>query len=272
MEGKKMAFELIPGTVFSLIMMIIIIIAIFISIRMSVSGSIEPKLRSLPALEAIPEAVGRCAEVGRSCFMTFGYGPQGLKGDQAGQWMAALSVMGAVADECIAVDVPMIITTCAIDTVPVANDILREAFVRQGKSEAYNLDIIRFVPAESGNQFVYVQSVLGTIAREKPGATILVGPYYAESILFGEASYYQGAYSISGTANMHQLPFFIVTTNYTLLGEETFAAGAALSGEPAQTGAIFGQDISKYITLAVLIIGVLASFFGIQTIIHFLEM
>jgi hypothetical protein len=263
---------LIEGKIFSFVLLIIMVVVIYLAMEVNMRGTVKSTIRSLPAIDAIPEAVGRCAELGKPCFQTFGYGPEGLKGDQAGQWIAALSILSFVADECVKLDVPMIVIPCAVDAVTVANDIIREAYIAGGKPEGFSLDIVRYVPAEAGNQFTYIQSVLGVMSREKPGANILVGPYYAESIIFGEESFNQGALSISGTANMHQLPFFIVTTDYTLLGEETFAAGALLSDEPAQLGTILGQDISKIISIIVLLIGVFAASAGLESILHLLEM
>ena len=61
-----------------------------------------------------------------------------------------------------------------------------------------------------------------------------------------------GAIQVAGTAQVSQLPFFVAACDYTLIGEEFFAASAYLSGEREQLGSIFGQDLGK--TLAILVI------------------
>ena len=52
-----------------------------------------------------------------------------------------------------------------------------------------------------------------------------------------------------------QLPFFVAACDYTLIGEEFFAASAYLSGEPEQLGSLKGQDIGKLFVGVFLIIG-----------------
>ena len=82
-----------------------------------------------------------------------------------------------------------------------------------------------------------------------------MGAFYAESLLFAETGNSIGAIQIGGTAEPSQLPFFVAACDYTLIGEEFFAASAYLSGEPAQLGSIRGQDIGKLIAAAIVVLG-----------------
>jgi hypothetical protein len=50
----------------------------------------------------------------------------------------------------------------------------------------------------------------------------------------------------------------VAACDYTLIGEEFFAASAYLSGEPDQLGSLKGQDVGKMIVAAGIIIGVAA--------------
>ena len=52
-----------------------------------------------------------------------------------------------------------------------------------------------------------------------------------------------------------QLPFFVAACDYTLIGEELFAASAYLSGEPDQLGSLKGQDFGKLLCAALIIAG-----------------
>ena len=52
-----------------------------------------------------------------------------------------------------------------------------------------------------------------------------------------------------------QLPFFVAACDYTLIGEELFAASAYLSGEPKQLGSLKGQDVGKIIAMAAILLG-----------------
>ena len=53
------------------------------------------------------------------------------------------------------------------------------------------------------------------------------------------------------------LPFFVAACDYTLIGEELFAASAYLSKEPRQLGSLKGQDVGKAIILFFLAVGII---------------
>jgi hypothetical protein len=86
-----------------------------------------------------------------------------------------------------------------------------------------------------------------------------MGSFFAESLLLAEVANSVGAIQIAGTAQTAQLPFFVAACDYTLLGEEFFAASAYLSGEPDQLGSLKGQDVGKLIVAAVVVFGVAAA-------------
>jgi len=54
-----------------------------------------------------------------------------------------------------------------------------------------------------------------------------------------------------------QLPFFFAACDYTLIGEELFAASAYLSKDPKLLGSLKGQDVGKFIFLLVILFGVI---------------
>ncbi|MEM3615752.1 MAG: DUF6754 domain-containing protein, partial [Candidatus Methanomethylicia archaeon] len=98
------------------------------------------------------------------------------------------------------------------------------------------------------------------------------GAYWAESLQLSEVGYRVGAMQVSGTANTHQIPFFVVATDYCLIGEEIFAAGAYLSKDPAMIGSIVAQDIGKIISLILIVLGILIGLSGSKIIVDLLNM
>jgi len=97
----------------------------------------------------------------------------------------------------------------------------------------------------------------GIMLREKPAANFFMGAYMAESLLLAELGGTTGAIQIAGTDSDHQLPFFIAACDYTLIGEELYAASAYLSREPVLVGTLRGQDFGKGFLLGVLVLGVI---------------
>jgi hypothetical protein len=107
-----------------------------------------------------------------------------------------------------------------------------------------------------------VAAVNGMMLRERPAANLLLGAFFAESLLLAETGHSIGAIQIAGTANVHQMPFFVVACDYTLIGEEYYAASALLSNEPLLLGSLKASDIVKLILIIVILIGCLLITFG----------
>ncbi len=55
--------------------------------------------------------------------------------------------------------------------------------------------------------------------------------------------------------NTVQIPFFLAACDYTLIGEEIYAAGAYLSKEPNLVGTVVGQDWGRIATFLVMLVG-----------------
>jgi hypothetical protein len=56
-----------------------------------------------------------------------------------------------------------------------------------------------------------------------------------------------------------QLPFFVAACDYTLIGEELFAASAYLSQDRMMMGSLKGQDAGKAIAMMFVLVGVAAA-------------
>jgi hypothetical protein len=129
---------------------------------------------------------------------------------------------------------------------------VKGGYLQAGRPDAYDPNSVRFVSPE---QFAYVASVTGIMLRDRPAAHIFMGSFYAESLLLAETGFATGAIQVAGTANVHQLPFFVVACDYTLIGEELFAASAYLSGDPKLVGGLKGADWIKIVVIVVIVVG-----------------
>jgi len=82
-----------------------------------------------------------------------------------------------------------------------------------------------------------------------------------------ETGFEAGSIQIAGTDQLIQMSFFIVACDFTLIGEELFAASAYLSKEPEQVGSIKGQDWGKVIFAGLSFLGVVSVL--LENKIHF---
>jgi hypothetical protein len=134
----------------------------------------------------------------------------------------------------------------------ICQEMVKESYLAAGRPDAYKEDTNFFITPD---QFAYTAAVDGIMLRERPAANFFMGYYYAESLLLAETGASTGAIQIAGTDADHQLPFFITSCDYTLIGEELYAASAYLSREPTLVGTLRGQDLGKGAVLSIIAIG-----------------
>ncbi|MCX6827418.1 MAG: hypothetical protein NTV06_09195, partial [candidate division Zixibacteria bacterium] len=111
--------------------------------------------------------------------------------------------------------------------------------------------------------FALAAAINGIMVRERPAANIFMGAFFAESLLLAETGNAAGSIQIAGTAEPEQLPFFIASCDYTLMGEELYAASSYLSHEPLLLGGLKGQDFIKAILVVIIIVGIVLLTFGL---------
>jgi hypothetical protein len=131
-------------------------------------------------------------------------------------------------------------------------EVIKQAYNVAGRPDAYSDDMVHYVTDE---QFGFVAAVNGIMVREKPATCFYLGAFFAESLILAETGNSIEAIQIAGTAMPAQLPFFVAGCDYTLIGEELFAASAYLSGEPRQLGSLKGQDVGKALAMLAIIVG-----------------
>ncbi|OAI54281.1 hypothetical protein AYO47_03190 [Planctomyces sp. SCGC AG-212-M04] len=205
-------------------------------------------IRKISALDAIDEAVGRATEMGKSCL--FVTGVQDLNEIET---IAGITVLSRVAEKAAEYDATVVVPTSRSLVMTAARETSQAAYLAAGRPDAYQEDRIYYV---TDDQFGFVAHLSGYMMREKPAACFYMGQFYAESLLLGETGNTIGAIQIAGTAQPAQLPFFVAACDYTLIGEEFFAASAYLSRDPDQLGSLKGQDVGKLLVMSIIVIGV----------------
>lgn len=206
-------------------------------------------VRKLAGLDAIDEAVGRATEMGKPVLFM-----PGIQEVSEIQTIAGLSILGRVAGYTAEYETELLVAVQYPVVMAAAQEIVKDSYTNAGKKELYNDKIVQYV---AGSQFALAAAVNGIMTRVRPAANIFMGAFYAESLLLAETGNLTGAIQISGTANPEQLPFFIAACDYTLMGEELYAASAYLSGEPKMLGSLKGQDFMKVIITVLIIVSVL---------------
>jgi len=254
------------GTLAGFVVVIFCFILFPLCLEYTKRGKLKPKIRSIPGIMAIEEAIGRATEMGRPVMFI-----PGISAMTNAATLAGLSILGYTARRTAKLGAELL--------VPIRNpivqlsvlDILRESYMMEGASDVYESKVKDEVVFLSNSQFGFTSGAVGIMERRNVAANLLLGGFAAESLVLAEAGNRLGAMQISGTQNIYQIPFFFAASDYTLIGEELFAAGAYLSEDPVQLGAIKGEDYLRYLVLGLLILGVALVTAGSQWLVHLME-
>lgn len=219
----------------------------------------EIYIRPIAGLAAIDEAIGRATEMGRPVLYVTGLVGLDIVG------LCSMAILGQVAKLCARYDLRLIVPTYSYILYPIAEEAVREAYAGEGKLDLFNAEDVLYIPG----QFPYAAACVGLMHREKVAANFFFGFFYAESLILAEAGNQVGAIQVAGTPSTLQLPFFVTACDYTIIGEEYYAATAYLTKEPTMLGSLVGQDMGKVTITVLVILGVIfATLVALASSVH----
>ena len=228
------------------VILILLVTAILFFILQARQGK-RLSIRKIAGLEAVEEAVGRATEMGKS--VLFVPGSRDLDDLQT---IAGLSILGSVAKMTAQYEARLDVPVNRSLVMAAGQETVKEAYLAVGRPDLYKPEIVHYITDE---QFGYVAALEGIMVRERPAACFYMGAFLAESLILAETGNSIGAIQIAGTAMPVQLPFFVAACDYTLIGEELFAAAAYLSQDRRMIGSLKGQDVGKVVAMSAIVIG-----------------
>jgi len=191
-------------------------------------------IRPIAGIHEIDNAIGRATEMGRPILYVMGSGS--LSDNPI---IASLGILSQVARKAAEYDTRLIVPCYDYIVMPVAQEVVREAHYEAGRPDSYDKNNVFYLTQV---QFAYVAGVNGIMIREKVATNFFLGYFAAEALLMTETGNAIGAIQIAGSDAVTQIPFFITTCDYTLIGEELYAASAYLNREPMLLGTLKAQD------------------------------
>lgn len=218
-------------------------------------------IRPIAGIDAVEEAVGRATEMGKPIL----YIP-GLSDETTIATIASFSILGKIAVKAAEYETPILVPNRFPVVMAICQEVVKESYLKAGRPDSFNKDNVFYV---TQSQFGYAAGVNGVILREKPATIFYLGMFWAESLILAETGAQAGAIQIAGTDSVTQIPFFIAACDYTLMGEELYAASVYLSKEPILMSTLKAQDISKLIIAALIVIGSILFTYGNTSVYEF---
>ena len=258
-EEIKAVGNLIATTKISELLGLILVAAVTLYFIDKAQSGQDMFIRRIPALDAFEEAIGRSAEMGRPVMFI-----PGNDDVYKSSSIAAINIFEGAANYAVVMQSHIMSPNQQAVVNQVLSNSLRNIFLYAGRPDLYDEYDVHF---ETTDQLAYASAVAGSMHRESPAAIFIQGDFGAESLIYAENGNAVGAIQIAGTDNEKQLPYFVVACDYTLLGEELYAAGAYIKKDPIQICTLKAQDVLKLAVFACLIIGSLLALSGSSNII-----
>lgn len=223
---------------------------VFFSTLRKARRGVRVNVRRIPGVLAIEEAVGRAAELGRPTVFSTGLT------SVSPVLYAVLGVLHSVTRKVARLRTKIIVPQYTPEAMAIVEDTVRDGYRSVGREQNFDSQSIVFLSEE---QFAYAAGYMGLVHREQAAACFLFGTFAAESLILAEAGQQVGAMQVAASVSPEQVAFFICTCDYTLIGEELFAASAYMTREPVQLSSLRAQDLVKVATFTIIIIGVICA-------------
>jgi len=235
----------------TIVLVLVILFIIFVNYFLAAARKGKDfYLRPIAGIAHLDEALGRATEMGRPILYVLG-----LSSISDIATLAGLTILGRVAKKTAEFQTRLLVPCYDPLVLIIAQETVKTAYMDAGRPDAFNEDDIFYA---SGSQFSYAAAVAGLMVRFRTAANFYMGMFFAESLILTETGSMSGSIQIAGTDAVTQIPFFITTCDYTLIGEEIYAASAYLSQDPLQVGSLKAQDWLKAIYMVVIVLGTIS--------------
>jgi len=257
---------LVEGRVFGLLSLVIAAIFAIYFYRESQKGKFR-EIRKVPGLDALDESINRAVEMGRPVLASTSYDSLATAHTMA--ILAGIALIRYAAVQTAKLGIPLLLPIGPPDVLALADQNYREGCIEAGAPEMYKPENVVYLTTQ---QWAYTSGVLDMIEDNLPGACIFVSRFHAEVLHIGLAARRAGSLMIGGTPHWGMSAFFAVTADYTLLGDEIYAAAAYASKDYTMTSFLSAQDVMKWISAGLIILGSLLATAGSDIMLQILSL
>lgn len=242
------------GMTVDFFLIVLLMAAVAFAISRAKDGKKGWEIRKIAGLDAIEEGIGRATEMNRPVFFV----PGGTDFADP-QFLAALAVLAEVAKITARYDTRLIVTVAASATYPVIQEVVRQAYITEGRPDSFRADDVRWF---SDHYFGNAIAIIALMHRERVATNIMIGTFAFNALMYAEAANQAGAIQVGGTAATTQIPFFVAACDYALIGEEIYAAAAYLTKDPIRVATLVAEDWAKFVVTGLIVLGAILQTVG----------
>jgi hypothetical protein len=231
------------GLALLLFLLVILLLTLLVYRRQRI-----PALRHIAAFEALPDQTDRATESGQTLHVSLGTG--GIGGSDTVSSLAGLSVLTHLADQGVAADTPPLVTVSSPTLLPLAQNVLRQAYTRRGRRGDFRWTQVRLV---SPSPMAYALGTMDILNHEPVLANVMFGSFGPEVGLIARAGAESNLIQITGSDDPGALSILYTSTDDVAIGEELYASSVYLDRAPARDASLVAEDLAR-IALILLVI------------------
>jgi hypothetical protein len=211
-----------------------------------------PVLRAISAFDALPDQTGRAAESGQTLHISLGTG--GIGGSDTVASLAGLTVLSHLAEQGVATDTPPLVTVSDPTLLPLAQNVLRQAYIRRGRRGDFRRTQVRLVAA---SPMAYALGTMDILTHEPVLANVMFGAFGPEVGLIARAGAEANLVQLSGSDDPQALSILHASTDQVVVGEELYATGGYLDRTAAKLASLAAEDVVRILLILFIIFAAL---------------
>ncbi len=242
-----------------MIELLVILLSIFILLALTYLKRLAPRtFRPITAFARLQRAIGLSIEEGTRLHVSLGRGS--LLTPRGGVSLAGLSMLRHLTERTSVGDLPPVATTGDPALVLLTQDTLKAGYEAAAAGDLYQSTTGRLTGL---TPFSYAAGAMPVVSDESVAANLLLGGFGSEVALITDAAQRAGSPVIGATDDLAAQSILFASSQEPLIGEELFAAGAYLSGDPSQTASLTLQDILRWLLIVFLLGGAALKLLGV---------
>jgi hypothetical protein len=238
----------------TILVLAIVIVLLFLVHRLNMKRG-RVGLRRLPAFDGLWQQQGQAIESGRPLHISLGRAS--IVTQNSPTSFAALDILDHSAAEGCANGTPPLVTLGEGTLLPTAQDSLRQAYQKSGRSGEFDPEQAQFIAA-ADMPFAYAGGTANLLQQEKVTSNIVVGRFGVEIALIAEAANHQDIPQIIGADDPTAVSLAYAFSQNLLIGEELLAASVYLDEKTTRMASLQLQDSLRwFIAFIILILAIL---------------
>jgi len=251
-------------TITGLVSLVFILIFFGLIIILAVAGRNQPgiELRQIPAFSKVRRAIELAVEAGSRLHISLGRGT--ITGPESAAAFVGLSMLEQMTTSASTGDSPPIVTTGDPALSILAQDTLKNAYQEIGIIDQYKPTSSQLTGL---TPFSYAAGAVPIVRDKKSTTSILIGNFGVEVALLTDGCERSGNMTLAGTDDMAAQAVLYATSDEPLIGEELYAGGAYINGDPMHTASLRAQDVIRWLLISVILMGITLKLLGLDQII-----